>query len=1398
MAFAQTDNDGDMDIRLRFTQTDFDYSGSNEIGEEEHKIKLEARANVDVDGIGWTNPIGFVAHNADGEVTFDHADITGHSNVYGSTVPTRMQMRYEYWEEDCYNCSGGFICFGSCGSADQDVNNYNANCGCACDCLITGGDDNRYFANFETDIRSFPPGWTDRGWFDGDGTANSDRPRIRADIYWTPPRPDELILSESEVCDGTLVILASAGAEWNGTYVWEYRNTSTANSWTVFGTDNDIQVFVVNETTDFRVRTQNGTLISLSDRQATVTVKTESVEPASISASDFFTCPGNLVTLTAVGGTAGTGAELHWFEDFCGGPPVGIGNSITVSQTQTTTYYARYEDDCTTETPCTSVTINVIPTPAPVASDQTACVGETITLEAFGGGGSFNWFDQNNMATSPTITPTMAGTYIYSVQEVNGGCTSQSAFISVLVTEKPTAPSSGPVTVCEGENVELMATAAGTGTLNYYDNTGTQVSPTIGLLAAGSYTYSVTEDNGACESDPTSISVTVTSNPEMPLANDIVACEGEDIILSATSLAGGALSWFDNMGNPTGTNQGMLAAGTYTYTVREDNGSCQGPANIVTVTVSTVPMAPTASNVAVCVGENVMLAATASGSGSLNYYDADGTQVSSNQGILAAGTYTYTVTEDNGACESMATTITVTVSDTPVPPLAADIEVCEGEMVNLVASTSTGGTLEWLDNLGNPTTDAQGMLAAGDYTFSVTEVNGGCASAPSFVSVTVAPTPAMPMLMPINICQGTSTEIFAGAGTFNWYEDATGGTAIFSGPSYTTPVLVSSEDYYVSEVIGDCEGPRGQVDVIVSPDLPTPNITSNSPVCEGSAIQLTTDFNADYDYSWSGPNGWSSSMQNPQITNAVANLNSGTYQLVVEDVNTGCTATNSVVVTVTPNPTSVPLFTNSPVCEGDDLVLSTAAISGASYTWSGPSGILGTTTDPTYTVVGASAADAGTYTLVVGISGCSSSATSAQVVVQASPATPLASNNGPVCEGESITLGTSAIPGASYTWSGPNGIVGTQAVVTLDNVNATDAGTYTVVVAENGCESAAGSTNVVIDASPVINGMITNNGPLCEGETLQIDAPAAAGVDYMWTGPNGLPVDAVEDPSFSNVTEGDHQGLYTLVMIDQATGCSSDPMTTYVQIDASPTGINAGNSGVACVGGSVNLTATGIFGATYNWTGPNGFSSTDQNPVLNNVSLADAGTYFVEVTVGDCISAALETVVSINEGPTVVAMDDIEVLQGETAQLLATGAISYNWTPTDYLSNPSTANPIFGPAPAGVYTYTVTGYDANLCSGTDEMNVTVIPNENLEIVDLITPNGDGVNETWVVTYLENLKDGYTIRMYARGGIQIFETDNYNNDWDGTLDGEALPDGTYWYVIKAVNGPTFKGAVTIKR
>jgi hypothetical protein len=185
-------------------------------------------------------------------------------------------------------------------------------------------------------------------------------------------------------------------------------------------------------------------------------------------------------------------------------------------------------------------------------------------------------------------------------------------------------------------------------------------------------------------------------------------------------------------------------------------------------------------------------------------------------------------------------------------------------------------------------------------------------------------------------------------------------------------------------------------------------------------ISTTTLFTAPVGATWSFLNGPAAAAITPS-TGVITGMTAvGTYNFRLS-AGTGCSDT--VAVVVRPQPASPTAGNNGPLCVGATLNLTASTVSGATYSWTGPSGFASTLQNPTVTNVGL--ANAGVYTVVSIINTCPSQPATTTVVVNPIPPAPGVSSNSPVCETETINLFASGEVGASYNWTGPNLYVST-------------------------------------------------------------------------------------------------------------------------------------------------------------------------------------------------------------------------------------------------------------------------------------------------------------------------------------------------------------------------------------
>ncbi len=244
--------------------------------------------------------------------------------------------------------------------------------------------------------------------------------------------------------------------------------------------------------------------------------------------------------------------------------------------------------------------------------------------------------------------------------------------------------------------------------------------------------------------------------------------------------------------------------------------------------------------------------------------------------------------------------------------------------------------------------------------------------------------------------------------------------------------------------------------------------SSNSPICAGQTLNITgTSDQATATYSWSGPNGFTSTTLSPSISNATTAA-TGTYTLTA--TYNGCPSTTSVTVAVNAPPV-VSASNNGPLCSAQTLNLTaTSNQPSSTYAWTGPNSFTSAQQNPSISNV--TAAAGGTYQLTVSFGGCTSTAsTIATISSNVAPVISAASNS-PVCATQTLQLsGTSDQPSATISWSGPNGFTSTILSPIVAAITTAGAGTYTLTVSNAFCSSVTTTSVSVNPAPPVTSGV---------------------------------------------------------------------------------------------------------------------------------------------------------------------------------------------------------------------------------------------------------------------------------------------------------------------------------------
>lgn len=625
----------------------------------------------------------------------------------------------------------------------------------------------------------------------------------------------------------------------------------------------------------------------------------------------------------------------------------------------------------------------------------------------------------------------------------------------------------------------------------------------------------------------------------------------------------------------------------------------------------------------------------------------------------------------------------------PVITIDPILPVCKGMTVQLTASgAGPAGDYVWTPAQGLTSTSISNpvatVLATKTYTVTGTDAND-CSNTAS-VTVTTKPGPVANLFLskPYNIaCLGSLIELKStpNASYTYTYNQIGGPGGTQSGvnkidAAYTQTII--SQNYTLT--VSDGSGCTDTDTLTVKLNSPQVNAGNDVSICGGTTLMNATSTVSGTTFSWSPATNLSATnIAGPTFTAGTTTNYTVTGSAVVKAVdgitNKTCTATDQVKVTVSPgSPVLVKANASKiTICMGDAVTLFGSLGNGNPMVWD--NGVTDNVSfKPTTTK---------TYTVSNAATSCAAGSTD-QITVTVNPQ-PVVSGGSPqtVCPGTAVTLNGSGA--STYSWD--NGVSNNVAFTPLVTK------TYTIIGTDgNGCKDTA---TVSVALNGVNNTPITatsSKSVICIGDPVTLNGQG--GANYTWD--NGVTDGVAFNPM---VTQ-------TYTVTSPATGCSTAKTATIsVTVNQLPT-VTAVSTAV-CPGGATKL--KGLGASTYTWSGG----------ITDDVSFTVNTTTPYTVTgtdVNGCKNTGTATV-TVNANPIISATGGAFCVGTTGVTLASSGAgigATYTWTPATNLSNPGISNPVA--TPTVTTTYTVTGKDANGCTGTQTATVTVNPKPTISAI----------------------------------------------------------------------------------
>ena len=1006
------------------------------------------------------------------------------------------------------------------------------------------------------------------------------------------------------------------------------------------------------------------------------------------------------------------------------------------------------------------------------ASDATVCYGDNsgvvsvsntvgeVTKWQYSTNGGSTWTDIFTTDTFVTYNDLTLETEYRAVVQ-SGPCSAdESAVTTISIQPLPTAvfTNAGPTTICAGDDVSLDITTTNTPSAwtLYYSVNGTPMTTSSSPITLDSVTVATTVEldsivvTGGCSSTLLNGTHQIKVN-ELPVVS---------ISSSSDTICNGSMGTFTVVVDNVKSGQG--------WTLVYDEGTSTG------------------------------LTKTGIGSGSFTV----------NTGILSTGTTDITlqaILNSTTSCPGVVdTTISIVVSPTTVGGLtASDATVCYGDNNGTITlSGETGDVMNWEYSTdgGNTWTVTSNVGTTITYN-NITEttmyrayvVSGACSGAYSSVTtITVKELPEAivngapevcpnePAVFTLAVTKVDPTE----AWTVTYTENGTVKTISGVGPTTTQivtagyPESTGTIEISLSEIAATCIKDE-LFSVAMAIITPAPMASFNADnACQDSMVMFnntsTISSGTIAAYKWYFGDGDSSQAVSP--SHAYASAGTYTVTLIAYSEN-GCE--NMVTSDVTVFDAPVADFTFDNVCKNEEFSATDASTiaSGTivSRVWDfGDNTPVSTDLNPTHTY-----ASSGNYFVTLTVTsdnGCMNEV-SKEVTIYVLPDADFTADD--VCEDAAMNFyNGSAISYGSMTYDWTFDNQGTSTDVN-PAFTFTGNGTFSVklvATSNNGCKDSV--TNVVnVWPKPVAGFTVAD---VCIGEASEFvnTSTVTAGTidEYFWTFGDAT-YSTGENPSHTyGAANESGYGVELRVVTDK--GCADIVTGTAVVWPLPVVNITADRFSM-CDGDSIELTADADQAVTtYRW---------NTEETTKSIQAKKNGWYTVTV-VGDpakggC-TASDSTFVTVWSNPVAYAGEDTVINLGSYANLEGSGGLDYTWTPITYLDNPGVYNPTASDVMEDIeYILTVT--DENGCIDSDSVWVRVIDKFALTVYNVITPNADGDNDTWIIDNIAAYPEA-NVSIINRYGMEVYNATGYQNDWDGTYEGKDLPDGAYYYVITLPN------------
>ena len=646
--------------------------------------------------------------------------------------------------------------------------------------------------------------------------------------------------------------------------------------------------------------------------------------------------------------------------------------------------------------------------------------------------------------------------------------------------------------------------------------------------------------------------------------------------------------------------------------------------------------------------------------------------------------YQFQVSVMDNGCPPKTTNSVYQITVNSVEPptsITGDPVVCQFSTDTYTTQNIPNTTYNWTITGGNivanngSSIDIQWMFPGTGTISLIAENQFGCLSDPISQDVTVTIAPITDAGLDTTICYGDTANIVATTDALPGFTTSwTPSVNVINGATLTPGVFPTDTTKYF--VLIDIGGGCFALDsVTVNVNIPFVSAGVDTSICSGDSIQLNGASSI-------GTATWSPTgeLSDATILNPFASPIVTTEYLLTLVDGLGCSITDTVNVNVD-QAFTLTTSNDTTICLGDCANLS--ASGATTYAWEP------TVNDSTLSNPTACPTATETYFVYGATGSCSDTA---QITVTVTALTTVdAGIDVSICEGDSIQLNASGA--AVYIWTPADSITD----INIANPFVFPSNTTEYIVTGTNVLGCADADSIIITVNTL---PIVDAGEdlwVCPGDDIQLNG---SGIDTpVWS-----PITGLSDPNiYTPISTPPDTIAYILTVTDINLCTLTDTMTVFVNQNV-PT--DAGSDTTICFGDSVVIggSPTAVDGTTYAWTPA---SLTVDPSVANPNVFPSVTTTFYVITTNDTCSGLDSVTVNVNLLPTIDAGNDVQICIDDSAQLLASGGVSYLWTPSNTLTDDTIENPMA--FPTDTTEYIVNATDINGCASSDTVSVIVNP-----------------------------------------------------------------------------------------